>query len=226
MFTDNNRAWWITTIIPSQNYGLGWCAEKCCPGFNTKSLWVGMLPSKSPPDRLGNISMERLTHVHTYANISIYIYMCILFICFYECVDMWREASETPPFPVFLFFFFFNLFCKIQSRCWEEKGHWRRMSSKSRGQQQCLLARFWVGVITWRTSEEPGKKWPWDRDSGNRAVPGLHTLGRKPIPPTHPKTFEHGEEQFGIWQATKGTVPHCKHNAESLTMPERLTTGD
>lgn len=155
------------------------------------------------------------THIQIY--LCIYVYIIYLFLCVYRYVEgsFWNTFWNTflSCFP-FSFFFFLNLFCKIQSRCWEEKGDWKRMSPKSRRQQQCVLACFWLGVIkTWRTREVPGEKWPWGSSShaGDRqwewGCPWAPYSGKEACPFYPPK---HGEEQFGIWQATKGTVPRLQ----------------
>lgn len=45
----------------------------------------------------------------------------------------------------------------------------------------------------------------------------------EPVSPIYPKTFGHIGEQFTI---TGHCTPICKHNVESPTMQERLSTGD
>lgn len=105
------------------------------------------------------------------------------------------------------------------------------MSPKGRTQQHRLPGYHWVGDIKiWMTSKMPAlcyshgdvilvviicgklEQEQWHTCWGHIQCDwewvgqGLHAPERKPIPPIHPKTSAHGEEQFSIWQANKGTV--------------------
>lgn len=151
-------------------------------------------------------------HMYTHMQIHLYIhvYIIYLFLCVYRYV---KGNSETLPFPVFPFsFIFFNIFCKIQSRCWEG---WLKKDISKEQKTAAVSACTFLGGCHGDLKDQQGEK------SGAAAhVLGTGTLGtgrpwapysgKEARPSCPPKTFEHGEEQFGIWQATKGTVPRLQ----------------
>lgn len=144
---------------------------------------------------------------HMYTHMQIHLYVYVYFIYLLLSVQRYAKGkSETPPLPVFpfslFFFFFFKYFLQnteqMLRRVVEEEHPQRAEDSNS----VCLPVFGWVSSrpeapVRCPVRSDPGAA-AGDRDSGNGAVPGIHILGRKPIPPIHPKTFEHGEEQFGI----------------------------
>lgn len=161
--------------------------------------------------------------------------MCILFTCFYVCIDMWKEASETPSetpsFSVFPSLFFFKTFsakyrADVEKRRVIEGGCPQRAEDSN---SVCLHVFGWVssrpeGPMRCLVRSDPGAAAHMlGTDSGNGAVPGLRTLGRKPVPSIHPNMERNN---LASDRPPRAQYPVCKHNAESLTMLERLTTGD
>lgn len=87
---------------------------------------------------------------------------------------------------------------------------------------------IWVEGKIWNVSLPPDmgkhlkKKNSLNMGAGNRD--GRDSVRKEePVSPIYPKTFGHIGEQFSI---TGHCTPICKHNVESPTMQERLSTGD
>lgn len=83
-------------------------------------------------------------------------------------------------------------------------------------EQKIVSGPAHLRTMGWVSSRPEERPWQWwvsmasgsgsssthagdvDGGTGNGAGHRLRTPGRKPIPPIHPETFEHGEEQFNI----------------------------